>query len=128
MNLNTALQTMAMSLGEINPKLLDTVYKERAKIYHPDKKGGDAIKFKELNEAKETISDYLTLKSVIVRTKKYSNAIVSICVPEPSITGSGSLQDPLIEGSYDYRLLNVDEKNIFKIIQPKKHEQANQTT
>jgi molecular chaperone DnaJ len=40
-----------------SPEEIKKAFREKAHIYHPDKKGGDEAKFKELNEAYQVLSD-----------------------------------------------------------------------
>lgn len=50
---------MKISKDMLNKKNLKKVYKEKAKILHPDKETGDNDKFQELNDNKQFIFNYL---------------------------------------------------------------------
>jgi hypothetical protein len=121
MNLNIALQTYSTNIGEINPKLLDKLYKDYAKTYHPDK-GGSGEKFKQINEAKETITQYLELKKCITHTKKYTNTTIYTCIPNPELTGLGTAADPFVSGTLVIEMKEIDPQTIFRIIKPKSDE------
>jgi hypothetical protein len=103
--------------------LLSKIFKEYAKTHHPDK-GGDAEKFKEINEAKETITQYLELKKCITTSQKIGGKNIYTTVLEPSITGMGTAQSPFVAGTYKTEAYEIDSTNFYRVVKAKGNEQA----
>jgi hypothetical protein len=55
-----AREVLGLEHNEMNIDIIDKAYKNLAKEHHPDKEGGDVIKFKEINHAHKVLKRELT--------------------------------------------------------------------
>jgi hypothetical protein len=55
-----AREVLGLEHNEIDINVVDKAYKNLAKEHHPDKEGGDVVKFKEINHAHKVLKRELT--------------------------------------------------------------------